>query len=84
MDICTNLYGYILQTLQRGYKGWRIVKAFNQRGAVICGARVWERIMPGAVYVDHGSRGDSILPGKLDRGGAINLISPDGIISRIV
>jgi trimethylamine-N-oxide reductase (cytochrome c) len=31
--------------------------------------------MPGAVYVDHGSRVDWIDPGKLDRGGAINLIS---------
>ncbi len=25
---------------------------------------------------------DSIIPGKLDRGGAINTITPDGIISK--
>ncbi len=67
---------------KRGIKNGDIVKAYNERGSVLCGALVWERIMPGAVYVDHGSRGDSILPGKIDRGGAINLISPDGIISK--
>ena len=38
--------------------------------------------MPGVVYQDHGARVDSIVPGELDRGGAINLISPDGIISK--
>ena len=31
-----------------------IVKAYNERGVVLCGALVIERIMPGAVYVDHG------------------------------
>jgi anaerobic selenocysteine-containing dehydrogenase len=67
---------------KRGIKNGDIVKAFNERGSVLFGALVWERIMPGVVYADHGSRGDSILPGKLDRGGAINLISPDGIISK--
>jgi len=59
-----------------------IVKAFNQRGAVLCGAIVWERIMPGIAYVDHGSRVDWIIPGELDRGGAINLISPIGCSSK--
>ena len=38
--------------------------------------------MPGVVYVDHGARYDPIIPGKLDRGGAINLISPTGITSK--
>jgi molybdopterin guanine dinucleotide-containing S/N-oxide reductase-like protein len=59
-----------------------IVKAFNERGIVLCGALVWERIKPGVVYVDHGSRTDFIIPGKVDRGGAINLISPIGTISK--
>ncbi len=59
-----------------------IVKIYNERGAVLGGAIVWERIMPGVVYQDHGARVDSIIPGKLDRGGAIDLISPDGIISK--
>jgi molybdopterin guanine dinucleotide-containing S/N-oxide reductase-like protein len=59
-----------------------IVGAFNERGTVLCGAIVWERIMPGVVYVDHGSRTDFIIPGKLDRGGAINLISPRNTMSK--
>jgi molybdopterin guanine dinucleotide-containing S/N-oxide reductase-like protein len=67
---------------RRGIVDGDIVKAFNERGAVLCGARVWERIMPGAAYVDHGSRCDWIIPGKLDRGGAINLISPGGTVSK--
>ena len=32
--------------------------------------------------MDHGSRVDWIIPGELDRGGAINLISPNNIISK--
>ena len=41
-----------------------------------------ERIIPGAVSMDHGSRCDPIILGKLDRGGAINLISPTATISK--
>ncbi len=67
---------------KRGIKHGDIVKAYNERGAVLCGARVWERIMPGVVYVDHGARHDPLIPGKVDRGGAINTIAPNGITSR--
>ena len=67
---------------KRGIRTGDIVKAFNERGTVVCGALVWERIMPGAVYVDHGARCDFIIPGKVDRGGAINLISPRGTASK--
>lgn len=67
---------------ERGIKTGDIVKVFNERGTVLCGALVWERIMPGAVYVDHGARTDFIIPGKVDRGGAINLISPRGTASK--
>ena len=38
--------------------------------------------MPGVVSMDHGARVDSIIPGELDRGGAIDLIAPDGITSK--
>jgi len=38
--------------------------------------------MPGVVYVDHGARVDSIVPEEVDRGGAINLISPYNITSK--
>jgi trimethylamine-N-oxide reductase (cytochrome c) len=67
---------------KRGIKSGDIVKAFNERGAVLGGAIVWERIMPGVVYMDHGARTDPIIPGELDRGGAINLISPNNITSK--
>jgi trimethylamine-N-oxide reductase (cytochrome c) len=32
--------------------------------------------------MDHGARCDWIIPGELDRGGAINLISPEGTVSK--
>jgi trimethylamine-N-oxide reductase (cytochrome c) len=67
---------------ERGIKNKDIVKAYNERGAVLCGAYVTERIMPGVAYVDHGARVDWIAPGALDRGGAINLISPNAITSK--
>ncbi|MDP2916819.1 MAG: molybdopterin-dependent oxidoreductase [Dehalococcoidia bacterium] len=67
---------------KRGIKNGDIVKVFNERGAVLGGALVWERVMPGVVSMDHGARVDSIIPGKLDRGGAIDLITPEGITSK--
>jgi trimethylamine-N-oxide reductase (cytochrome c) len=67
---------------ERGIKTGDIVKVFNERGVVLGGALVMERIMPGVTYMDHGARCDSLLAGKLDRGGAIDLISPDWIISK--
>jgi molybdopterin guanine dinucleotide-containing S/N-oxide reductase-like protein len=67
---------------KRGINDGDIVKIFNERGIVLVGARVWERVMPGVVYVDHGARHDPIIPGKVDRGGAINTIAPLGITSK--
>jgi trimethylamine-N-oxide reductase (cytochrome c) len=67
---------------KRGIKNGEIVKVINERGIVLCGAYVTERLRPGVAYVDHGSRCDWIIPGKVDRGGAINLISPNGITSK--
>jgi molybdopterin guanine dinucleotide-containing S/N-oxide reductase-like protein len=66
---------------KRGIKDGDIVKAFNERGVVLCGARVWERMMPGVAYVDHGARHDPIID-NVDRGGAINTIAPNGITSK--
>jgi len=65
----------------RGIKDGDIVRVFNERGGVLCGARVFERIMAGVISIDHGARTDTIIPGKLDRGGAINAISPENITS---
>ena len=67
---------------ERDIKSGDIVKTFNERGEVLGGAIVWERVMPGVVYQDHGARCDWIIGGKLDRGGAINLISPGGTASK--
>ena len=55
-----------------------VVAVYNERGAVLGGCIVTERIMPGSVYQDHGARVDSIVRGTggLDRGGANNLICP--------
>lgn len=61
-----------------------IVKIFNERGTVLCAAYVTDRINLGVVSVDHGSRFDPIDAEKLDRGGAINLITPHAITSKNV
>jgi len=66
----------------RGIKNGDIVKVYNERGAVLGGAYVTPRIMPGVVYMDHGARYDPIVPGELDRGGAINTITPHNSTSK--
>ena len=66
----------------RGIKNGDIVRIFNERGSVLGGAFVSERIMPGAVQMDHGARYDPIIPGELDRGGAINTITPHKTTSK--
>jgi anaerobic selenocysteine-containing dehydrogenase len=65
---------------KRGIKSGDIVKLYNERGIVLGGAIVWERIIPGVVSQDHGARADMIAAGPdeyIDRGGANNLISPE-------
>jgi anaerobic selenocysteine-containing dehydrogenase len=66
----------------RGIHNGDIVKVYNERGAVLGGAYITERMMPGVVYMDHGARYDPIVPGELDRGGAINTITPHNITSK--
>jgi trimethylamine-N-oxide reductase (cytochrome c) len=70
------------EAAKRGIKNGDIIKIFNERGAVLAGTYVTERIMPGVVYVDHGAKYDPIVPGVLDRGGAINAISPHNTTSK--
>lgn len=67
---------------KRGIRHGDICKVYNQRGIVLCGAYITERLTPGVCYIDHGSRLDPIIPGYLDRGGAINTISPVGMTSK--
>jgi trimethylamine-N-oxide reductase (cytochrome c) len=49
---------------------------------VLGGAYITERIMPGVVYMDHGARYDPIVTGEIDRGGAINTITPHNTTSK--
>ena len=66
----------------RGLEKGDIIKIYNERGAVLGGAYITDRIRPGVVYMDHGARYDPIVPGELDRGGAINTITPHNTTSR--
>jgi anaerobic selenocysteine-containing dehydrogenase len=59
----------------RGIKDGDIVKIYNERGTILGGALVTERIIAGAVSQD------PIGPG-LDRGGSNNLLSPRGLVSK--
>jgi molybdopterin guanine dinucleotide-containing S/N-oxide reductase-like protein len=67
---------------KRGIRSGDIVNCYNERGQVLFGAYVTERIMPGVISIDHGSRYDPIVPGKIDRGGAINTICPHHTTSK--
>ena len=59
-----------------------IVRMFNDRGAVLGGVRLSERVIPGALYQDHGARVDNIVIGEFDRAGANNLICPSNTTSK--
>jgi len=67
---------------KRCIKHGDIVKVFNERGIVLAGAYVTERLRPGVVSIDHGARHDPIKTGEIERGGAINTISPGPITSK--
>jgi anaerobic selenocysteine-containing dehydrogenase len=67
---------------ERGISHGDVIKVFNERGTILGGAYVTERIMPGVVYMDHGARYDPIVPGEFDRGGAINTITPHNTTSK--
>jgi molybdopterin guanine dinucleotide-containing S/N-oxide reductase-like protein len=66
----------------RGIKHGDVVSIFNERGTVLAGAYVTERIMAGAVGIDHGAKYDPIVPGEIDRGGVINTIVPRNCTSK--
>jgi len=66
----------------RGIVNGDVVSLYNERGVVLGGAYITERIIPGAVYQDHGARIDPIVHGRIDRGGSNNLITPTATISK--
>ena len=65
-----------------GISSGDVVKVVNDRGFVLGGAYVTERIMPGVIYQDHGARLDPINPGESCRSGANNLICPTNTTSK--
>ncbi len=71
-----------LEAKKRGIKHGDIVSIYNDRGTVLGGAYITERIMPGVLYIDHGAKWDPIVPGEIDRGGAINTIVPRNTTSK--
>ena len=66
----------------RGIRHGDIVRVYNERGGVLGGAYITERIIPGAVSQDHGARYDPVIAGELDRGGSNNTICPDKTTSQ--
>jgi trimethylamine-N-oxide reductase (cytochrome c) len=68
----------------RGIKDGDVVRIYNERGSVLGGAVVTERIRQSVISQDHGARVDSIVTGTggLDRGGANNLICPGATTSK--
>ena len=71
------------QTAHRyGIKDGDIVSIFNNRGTVLAGAYITERVMPDIIYIDHGAKWDPIVSGEIDRGGAINTIVPRKVTSQ--
>jgi anaerobic selenocysteine-containing dehydrogenase len=66
----------------RGIRHGDVVAIFNERGKVLAGAYVTERIRPGAVSIDHGAKYDPVVPGEFDRGGVINTIVPRNCTSQ--
>jgi len=71
-----------LDAVPRNISDGDIIKIYNERGALLAGAWVTERIRPGAIYIEHGARWDPLVPGELDRGGAINTITPHNTTSK--
>ncbi len=60
----------------RGIKDVDIVKIFNERGTVLGAAKVWERIITGALAMEKAGGGLSIIEERLHRGGNPNCINP--------
>ena len=63
----------------RGIEENDLVKLYNDRGAVICAARITERLMPGIIHCRQASAVYDPLgkPGySADRGGCVNLLTP--------
>jgi trimethylamine-N-oxide reductase (cytochrome c) len=71
---------------KRGIQNGDIVKLYNDRGAVLGAARVTERIRPGTVHSwSSVGKYDPVEPGKpgsIDRGGCMNILTTNRLISK--
>jgi anaerobic selenocysteine-containing dehydrogenase len=68
----------------RGIKYGDLVRVFNNRGQILCWAKVSEQIMPGAARVTYGYWNDYVepgVPGSLDKSGNIENLCRGGFIS---
>ena len=65
---------------KRDIKAGDLVKVYNDRGTIICAARISERVQPNSIVIAKGARVDPIAP-HIDRGGSTNLISPERGVS---
>ena len=80
---CTSRSGSIPPTLKTAASRWATSSRSTTSAASCCAAPAsGSESCPGVAYVDHGARHDPIIPGKVDRGGAINTISGDWITSK--
>jgi molybdopterin guanine dinucleotide-containing S/N-oxide reductase-like protein len=66
----------------RDIKNGDVVAIHNERGVVLAGAYVTQRIRQGVVGIDHGAKYDPVEVGAIDRGGAINTIVPRNTTSK--
>jgi len=60
----------------RDISGGDIVKVYNERGGVLGGAVISQRIIPGALCFEKAGGGHHIIPGELHQGGNVNSINP--------
>lgn len=65
---------------ERGLVEGDIVRAFNDRGEILAGVVVSDRIMPGVAWMSYGAWNDPMTPeiGSLDRSGDGNVLSYAG------
>ena len=70
----------------RGIKEGDIIRLYNDRAQVLCGAHVTYRVRPGTIHAYEGSaKYDPIEPGKagsVDRAGCVNMLATDRWISK--
>jgi trimethylamine-N-oxide reductase (cytochrome c) len=68
----------------RGIKNGDIVRIFNERGSVLGGAVIEQRIIPGALRFEKAGGGHHIIPGEVHQGGNPNCINPEFNFSKNV